>query len=106
VELLGYPLTIAGLAIGVVSWQSALLFFVVSVLFGILLSMSAVLLEEFTLRRYPSLQDVFRLFWAAFAENFGFRQLLTFWRVEGLIDGVRRKQGWGAMERKGFQGSS
>lgn len=61
-ELLGYPLTIAGLAIGVVSWQSALLFFVVSVLFGILLSMSAVLLEEFTLRRYPSLQDVFRLF--------------------------------------------
>ncbi len=106
VELLGYPLTIAGLATGVVSWQSALLFFVVSVLFGILLSMSAVLLEEFTLRRYPSLQDVFRLFWAAFAENFGFRQLLTLWRVEGLIDGVRRKQGWGAMERKGFQGSS
>lgn len=106
VELLGYPLTIAGLAIGVVSWQSALLFFVVSVLLGILLSMSAVLLEEFTLRRYPSLQDVFRLFWAAFAENFGFRQLLMLWRVEGVIDGFRRKQGWGAMERKGFQGSS
>lgn len=105
VELLGYALTIIGLALGLISINVALLFFVVSILFGILLSVSALILEELTLRRYPSPRDVLKLFVAAVVENFGFRQLLTLWRVQGLIDGIRGKQGWGAMERKGFQPS-
>ena len=103
VELFGYVFTIAGLFFGFISWQTAALFFFVSVVFGILLSISAILLDEFTLRRYPSVKDVFILFYAALLENFGFRQLLTLWRVQGLFDGLRQKQGWGVMERKGFQ---
>ncbi len=35
-------------------------------------------------------------------ENFGYRQLATWWRVVGVIDYVRGKEGWGAMKRKGF----
>jgi cellulose synthase/poly-beta-1,6-N-acetylglucosamine synthase-like glycosyltransferase len=103
VELLGYILTIVGLAIGAISWGTAALFFVVSVSFGIFLSIGAVFLEEFTLRRYSALKDVLILFSAAVLENFGFRQLLTVWRVQGVIDALRQKQGWGRMERKGFQ---
>jgi cellulose synthase/poly-beta-1,6-N-acetylglucosamine synthase-like glycosyltransferase len=103
IELLGYLFTIGGLLLGLIAWQTALLFFTVSVSFGIFLSIGAVFLEEFTLRRYSSLKDVLVLFWAALVENFGYRQLLTVWRVQGLFDAFRRKQGWGAMERKGFQ---
>jgi cellulose synthase/poly-beta-1,6-N-acetylglucosamine synthase-like glycosyltransferase len=102
VELLGYVLTIGGWAVGWIDTQFALLFLLVSIVFGILLSTSAIVLEELTQRRYPSASDVVLLFAAAIAENFGFRQLLTVWRTKGLIDGLRRKQGWGAMERRGF----
>ena len=48
VETAGYIATVLGLLLGVISKEVAILFFVVSVLFGIVLSTSAVLLEEFT----------------------------------------------------------
>lgn len=102
VELAGYLLTVAGLAFSWISPQIALLFLIVSLLFGILLSMSSVVLEELTQRRYPKPSDLGRLFVASIIENLGFRQLLTVWRTRGLIDGLRGKKGWGAMERKGF----
>lgn len=102
VEAAGYVVTLAGLLLRLISIQMAVVFLIVSVLFGILLSVSAVMLEDLTARRYPSTRDIVRLFWAALAENVGFRQLLTLWRVEGLIDACRGKAGWGAMERHGF----
>jgi hypothetical protein len=103
IEMAGYLFTVAGIILGVVSMKIAVLFFVVSVLFGVLLSMSAVVLEEFTMRRYPSVVDLLRLLAAAVLENFGYRQLLTFWRLQGVFDGLRGKRGWGAMERRGFE---
>jgi cellulose synthase/poly-beta-1,6-N-acetylglucosamine synthase-like glycosyltransferase len=102
VESAGYICTSLGLALGIVSREVAILFFVVSVLFGIVLSTTAVLLEEFTARRYPRTLDVVRLFAVAILENLGFKQLMTYWRTEGLIDGLKGKTGWGKMERKGF----
>jgi cellulose synthase/poly-beta-1,6-N-acetylglucosamine synthase-like glycosyltransferase len=103
VEGTGYFLTVIGFLLNLISLKVALLFFIVSVVFGILLSVSALLLEELTLRRYPSVKDLLKLLLAAVIENLGFRQLMTLWRAKGLIDGIRKKQGWGAMERKGFQ---
>ena len=102
VELAGYGLTIFGLVFSMISPQIAILFLIVSLLFGILLSMSSVVLEELTQRRYPRPSDLARLVAASIIENIGFRQLLTVWRTRGLIDGLRGKKGWGAMERKGF----
>ena len=103
VELAGYVVTGVGMLLGLVSPSIAILFFVASVLFGVLLSMSAVVLEEFTMRRYPSVTDLGLLLAAAVLENLGYRQLLALWRVEGLWDALRGKRGWGAMERRGFQ---
>jgi cellulose synthase/poly-beta-1,6-N-acetylglucosamine synthase-like glycosyltransferase len=105
VETAGYVVTALGLALGLISREVAILFFVVSVLFGIVLSTSAVLLEEFTQRRYPRALDVIRLFVIAILENLGFKQLMTYWRVQGLVDGLKGKTGWGKMERKGFGGA-
>jgi cellulose synthase/poly-beta-1,6-N-acetylglucosamine synthase-like glycosyltransferase len=102
VESAGYVTTILGLLMGLITKEVAMLFFVVSVLFGIVLSTSAVLLEEFTQRRYPKGLDVVRLLVVAILENLGFKQLMTYWRTQGLIDGLKGKTGWGKMERKGF----
>jgi cellulose synthase/poly-beta-1,6-N-acetylglucosamine synthase-like glycosyltransferase len=103
VELLGYTFALTGLVLGLIPLSTAALFFMVSIAFGILLSISAILLEEFTLRRYPDPGDVLRLLLAAILENFGYRQLTTVWRARGLVDALRGKKGWGAMERRGFK---
>jgi len=103
VELAGYLLTITCLVSGRIDPAVAALFFVVSVAFGVLLSISSVLIEELTLSRYPNPTDVLRLLAAAVLENFGYRQLMTLWRAIGLFDALRGKTGWGAMERRGFK---
>ncbi len=103
IELFGYLVAIPGFALGFLSPELFLLFFLVSIGFGTLLSISALLLEELTVRRYPHPTDVLRLFAAAVAENFGLRQLLTVWRTKALIDAFRGKKDWGEQERIGFR---
>lgn len=103
VESLGYGLTVLGLTFHIISTGVAILFFTVSIAFGILLSTSAVLLDELTPCRFPDWKHTFTLFLAAILENFGFRQVLTVWRAEGLWDGIRgKKTSWGVMVRRGF----
>jgi cellulose synthase/poly-beta-1,6-N-acetylglucosamine synthase-like glycosyltransferase len=103
VETLGYALTVVGLAFNIISTYVAVLFFTVSIAFGILLSTSAVLLDELTPCRFPYWRHTFTLFAAAVLENFGFRQVLTLWRAQGLWEAMRgKKTSWGVMVRRGF----
>jgi len=106
IELIGYLIAVPGFFLGVLSPELFLLFFLVSMGFGTLISISALLLEELTVRRYPRPSDVMRLFAAAVIENFGLRQLLTVWRTKALIDAFRGKKGWGAQKRIGFRAPS
>ncbi|MNC97254.1 hypothetical protein D3C83_148600 [compost metagenome] len=39
---------------------------------------------------------------AAVGENFGYRQLNILWRIEGIWQFLRKRQGWGEMTRTGF----
>jgi cellulose synthase/poly-beta-1,6-N-acetylglucosamine synthase-like glycosyltransferase len=103
VEALGYLLTVVGLTFHIISTGVAILFFTVSIAFGILLSTSAVLLDELTPCRFPNWRNTLTLFAAAVLENFGFRQVLTVWRAQGLWEGIRgKKTSWGVMVRRGF----
>jgi hypothetical protein len=45
---------------------------------------------------------VVRMLAYAVLENFGYRQLVDWWRLQGLWDVARRRTGWGDMKRKGF----
>ena len=69
VELSGYAATVLGLCLGWISGGSALLFFAVSILFGLLMSVSSVLLEEMTSCKYPGPRDLLQLLLAAGMEN-------------------------------------
>jgi cellulose synthase/poly-beta-1,6-N-acetylglucosamine synthase-like glycosyltransferase len=77
-------------------------FFVVAFVFGIALSVFSVALEELSFRRYPRGRDLIELFWIAIIENFGYRQMSTYWRIKGAISFFRNVKTWGEMERKGF----
>jgi cellulose synthase/poly-beta-1,6-N-acetylglucosamine synthase-like glycosyltransferase len=102
VEALGYVVTLVGLPLGLVPPQMALLFFATSISYGLLLTVGAILLEEYTLQRYPRTSDFLRLLMGGVLESFGYRQLACWWRLKGTIDWMRGKQSWGAMTRTGF----
>jgi cellulose synthase/poly-beta-1,6-N-acetylglucosamine synthase-like glycosyltransferase len=103
VELSGYIVTIIAVAFGLIDWRYAQLMFLVAIVFGALNSVAAVLLEEISFRRYPRVRDLLILTAVAVLENFGYRQMTTWWRVKGIVDFMRGKQTWGAMTRKGFK---
>ncbi len=61
------------------------------------------LLEEISFRRYPGWIDLSKLIVFGILENFGYRQLLALFKLKALWDVVRRRRGWGEMDREGFR---
>ncbi len=102
IELIGFGYFFAVLALGQLNSTFVLLFFSVAIMLGMVLSVSAVICEEFTYRRYQSTKDVAILTLYAFVENIGYRQIHTWWRFKGLIDFFKGNKEWGEMVRKGL----
>lgn len=103
IEILGYFSVIFSYLLGMLNLEFFLLFLVLAILYGVFLSVSAVLLEEISFRRYPSWSDLLMLILFGVLENFGFRQLLACYKVLALFDVYQGHRGWGQMERKGFK---
>jgi len=102
VELSGYILLPVMWALGLLSPAGAWIFFVLAIMYMVLVSALAVLLEDIAFRRYPSVLDLGRLLIGAVLENFGYRQLTVWWRVRAFWEYLRGDLSWGAMERKGM----
>ncbi|MGH6885378.1 MAG: glycosyltransferase family 2 protein [Geminicoccales bacterium] len=102
VEVVGYGITLVGLAYGAVDTAFALLFVLVAWGYGMLLSIWAVVLEEVSFRRYRRAGDLVRLLLYATLENFGYRQRTVWWRLKAFVTVWKRRQVWGEMTRKGF----
>ena len=103
IEILGYFAFVVTVALGLAEPIYVVGFFMAAFAFGMVLSIAAVGLEELGFRRYPKVGDLVRLFVLGAAENVGYRQLIAFWRLHGLISAMRGKKGWGKQERRGFR---
>jgi cellulose synthase/poly-beta-1,6-N-acetylglucosamine synthase-like glycosyltransferase len=102
VELAGYLFMVAAWWLGVISVQAFVAFLLAAVGMGVLLSVTAMLLEEMSFHVYPKLRHFWMLLAVALVENLGFRQLTTIWRLQGLFQWLfRRKAVWGEMKRSG-----
>jgi len=105
VGLMGCALLPCLLATGGVEPLTALLILGIALGLGVLLSTLSLMLEEASFHMYPRMQSILLLFWVAALENFGYRQLNVLWRLQGLWQWLRGKQGgWDAMQRKGMGG--
>ena len=102
IEVFGYVALVLGLILGAVDLQFAWLFLCVAVLYGILLSTWAIMLEEVTFRRYGTQRDLLRMLFFAFAEAVGYRQLTIWFRLKAFWKVLRGDHRWGAMRREGF----
>ena len=102
IEFTGYLVITISFILGWINITFVLVFLSLAILLGVLLSLFALLLEELTVKKYENPWDVARLFALAVLENFGYRQLHSWWRLKAFYDLIRRKKAWGAMERKAF----
>jgi cellulose synthase/poly-beta-1,6-N-acetylglucosamine synthase-like glycosyltransferase len=104
IELLGLPMILIAWLLGLLNGSYALLAFVLSVGFGIMLSVAAVFLEDLTFHRHDRWRDLGKLTAAAVAESAGLRWFHSWWRVRGMLDTIRPGgPGWGKLRRVGFQ---
>lgn len=79
------------------------LFFMVSIIYGMIISLISVLAEEIAFKKYSDSKDIFILTLYSFLENLGYRQVHAWWQLTGLIDFFKGKKSWGKMVRKGFE---
>jgi len=103
IEILGYVMIALSWFLGLLNTDFFLLFMIFAVFFGVFLSVAAVLLEEISFRRYPGWEHLAVLVIVAVLENFGYRQILSLFKVKAFWDFLLRRGAWGRMDREGFR---
>jgi len=101
IEAMGTILVPFSFLVGAMPFSLFLMIMFLAVGYGTLLSIGSVLMEESTLRRYPKASDLLTLITYAVIENFGYRQLVTFLRAQGVIQYFRGKQKWEVVTKAG-----
>jgi len=106
IEVIGYILVPLSYFVGILNLKFFILFLAASILYGIILSIGAILLEEYTFNKYPSLSQLFRLTIYGILENFGYRQLTVLYRIEGILKFRKGRHSWGKIKRQSFSEDS
>ncbi|MDX1500337.1 MAG: glycosyltransferase [Woeseiaceae bacterium] len=92
IEVAGYFFILLCGYMGWLAWPEALIFLALAIGLGVLLSTSAIMLEELSFHMYPRTRDLLLMYSIAIVENFGFRQLTALWRLQGLIRWLSGKE--------------
>jgi len=97
-------LLIAGPAffLGLLDWGYLRLLIVVSLAYGISVTLMAVLLSDMATRRYMRGRDLPLLVAVVVLEHCGYRQLNAWWSCIGTVQAMRGQTGWGVMRRRAF----
>jgi cellulose synthase/poly-beta-1,6-N-acetylglucosamine synthase-like glycosyltransferase len=103
VEMAGYLVFFLSLILGVVNYEFAIVFLIVSIGYGFLLSLWAVVMEEISFRRYTRARDIIRLLAYCILENFGYRQITVWYRALAFQRYRKGDMRWGVMVREGVK---
>lgn len=101
VEIIGYIGLILFYILGYLSFEFALMFFVISLLWGMLVNLSSILLDTLLYRKYANFRSVLLLCFYGLLENIGYRQLLLIDRFLATFQFTRKK--WDKIERKAIK---
>jgi cellulose synthase/poly-beta-1,6-N-acetylglucosamine synthase-like glycosyltransferase len=102
-EFTSYVLATIALVAGAFDFTHYAIVLLVWSLLGTSVSMTAVLLSDLATRRYMRGRDLALLVLVALLENYGYRQLNTWWGFVGTVQALTGTGGWGTMKRRAFQ---
>lgn len=100
VSFLGYMVLLGLFVLGSISKEAFITFFLVVILYGIFMTIFSVLLGEYAFKRYERVSDFFMLILCCVLENFGYRQINSFWRFRAMIGYRFKKNTWGTIGRQ------
>jgi len=105
VEMTGYVIVPCSYFLGLLDFKFFMLFIVLALFYGVFLSTAGIFLEELTFRRYPRWKHLFRMLFYGVLENFGYRQMNAFWRIQALVRYLVGKRKWEQVQGKGASGN-
>lgn len=101
-EFTAFFLIIWGGLFGYFQGFEEILLFFTSIAYGSVVTFAGAMIDdsfdEHRLTDHPSLAQIFIY---SVLENFGYRQIHAWWRIEGFFQGFKKKHTWGEMVRKG-----
>ena len=101
IEVGGFIVMGLAFALGMMTKTSFLAFVAAAFALGVMLSTTALLLEELSFHTYPKARHLLALFVVAIFENFGYRQVMSVWKLQALYGWVTGQRIlWGDMKRK------
>ena len=77
-----------------------IVYFLLAALLGVILSIGSLILEQYTHRGIMTAKQSLAISLYAVLENFGYRQMITIFRVEGLVKYRKLRKTWGKIKRK------
>ncbi len=106
VETLGYFIIPFSFLMGELNLYFFILYFLLAVMLGILISIGGIILEQYTRKGCMSSQQAMKLSLYAILENFGYRQAVTLFRFGGLVRYRKYKGSWGKIQRREFNAAA
>lgn len=103
VEVIGYFLIPFSLIMGELNMFFFVIYFLLSVALGVILSEGSLVLEQYTHRAAMNAKQSIAISVYAVLENFGYRQMITIFRVEGILKYRKLRKTWGKIKRKEFE---
>jgi cellulose synthase/poly-beta-1,6-N-acetylglucosamine synthase-like glycosyltransferase len=101
IEVVGYFVVVLSYVVGLLSTKFLMLFLTLAIAYGVFLSTAGVFLEEITYRRYPRWRHLFLLLLYGVFENFGYRQMNSFWRLQAAVNFLLGRTHWEHVQHKG-----
>jgi cellulose synthase/poly-beta-1,6-N-acetylglucosamine synthase-like glycosyltransferase len=92
--------------LGLLSVRHFVAFMFLAVGYGTLLSIGSVVLEEMTIARYPRMSHLRTLLIYAVLENIGYRQMVTFFRAQGVLKYFFGRHRWETVVHSGTPAAS
>jgi cellulose synthase/poly-beta-1,6-N-acetylglucosamine synthase-like glycosyltransferase len=101
VEIQGYILFALAFGMGILNAKIVFFIFFSTILMGSFISLFSFLISEKETHHF-SVREMRIMLMYAIVENFGIRQMVSFWRLLAIYQMFKRPTGWGKIQRKGF----
>jgi cellulose synthase/poly-beta-1,6-N-acetylglucosamine synthase-like glycosyltransferase len=101
IEMIGYVIFTVSIITGTLS-KFFIFIFLMAYLYGILFSLSAILLEELSYKRYSGIKEITKLVVYSFLEQIVYRQITVWWRVLSFTNFKSGSKEWGTIKRNSF----
>ncbi|MDD4614847.1 MAG: glycosyltransferase family 2 protein, partial [Caldisericia bacterium] len=100
-EFMGYVIFILLLFSGAVSYIVGIVF-LMALLFGFFFSVSSIVMEEFSYQRYSKVGEIAALILYSIFDQFWYRPMQAFFRLQAFFIRPSRRQKWGVIRRRTF----